>query len=188
LFCGKHDENIKHIFSCTETLKIVKPGVDRLRAMADPYNKLDGQLQWFLPRGKASLAKAWSEAVPEEHQKPTGEASEWNKTLQAVEKHDAFAGMLGVMPPKILLIYEKYFTKFGVDESENKERQTKLARKNAAERVKMIRLQCIDISTKIWKNWTQRQRKFQNERKSERKAATNRTLSPRELQNNEDSD
>jgi ribonuclease HI len=152
----KVEESTRHIFTCPSMLLTRQPEYKRIKDRLDPLQKLEGELQWFLPRqGSPNLLQMWDRWICQ-HEHPESEALP--DQLKKIQQHDTFAGILGIMPPGIhdvLLAYQQKYSPTPMSEA-----QVKTTRKDIATLVEDTRSSLVELAFDIWSKWQTKKREY----------------------------
>jgi hypothetical protein len=133
-----------------------QPEYKRIKDRLDPLQKLEGELQWFLPRqGSPNLLQMWDRWICQ-HEHPESEVLP--DQLKKIQQHDTFAGILGIMPPGIhdvLLAYQQKYSPTPMSEA-----QVKTTRKDIATLVEDTRSSLVELAFDIWSKWQTKKREY----------------------------
>ena len=158
LFCDSHPESLRHMFTCKEVRKQYFSKIQEVVQIIDPNNSLQGQLCWFSDTDmNSSLSKEWRKKFSS--YKEDDEKQGVMETIERVEKHDKFAGLLGIMPIGLHDIMTKLILRTDKQEP-NHEAMLQKARQSAATIIDKARRRLMQLSMNIWRAWKVKQKKF----------------------------
>ena len=158
LFCEASTESLRHIFTCQKVHKLFEKHIGEVIQGTDPSGKLKGQLTWF-STGSApqALSRIWNEAF-ESYAKEDKESGIMD-SLNTIEKHDRFAGILGIMPRGLHEVLTKLIIRTNTHET-NRELALQRARQDAAAVINRTRRRLMRLSMDIWTAWKAKQRRL----------------------------
>jgi hypothetical protein len=151
LFCDECEESLRHIFTCRKSLEEVAQQMNKVK---DSLAEIKGlELDWFCPHAQQQdLWKDWEALFPLFKKE---DEQEMKRILNRIQKHDRFAGIIGIMPKGIEQLLTTYLHR---STNVSPEAGLQTARKRAQDIVRRVRTQLMEVSMAIWRRWKYKQR------------------------------
>jgi hypothetical protein len=176
LFCNNEHESLRHIYTCKTVHDMYLRKLQTISQVIDPLDEFKGKLCWFRIDDNRTLSERWASKFKAYERED--KVDKMDEKLKAIESHDRFAGMLGIMPKGLHTVLTKLLLRTQPTTTLNEEKALQQARQQAASCIKHVRKELMQLALAIWLKWRAKQRTYKRVRGSEIQASVPKTTTP----------